>query len=50
MMLKIISKPHNTHVLETRPVKQRQRKPWESISVVPAKDPPKVKSENFSQL
>ena len=26
MMPKIVSKPHNTHVLKVRPMKQRQRK------------------------
>ena len=47
MMSKIIGKSHNTHMLETIPTKQKQRKHEESTGVVPAKNPPKVKSENF---
>ena len=49
-MLKIVSKSHSTHVLEIILAKQKQRKPYESIDVVPAKVPPKVKLETFSQL
>ena len=47
MMLKIVSKLHSPHVLEKTPVKQKQWRPEESIGVVPAKDPSKVKLENF---
>ena len=47
MMPKIDSKSHCTHVLETIPVKQKRRKPQESIGVVPAKNPPKIKLENL---
>ena len=49
MMLKIVSKLHNSHVLKTTPAQYRTRRPYESTGVV-AKDPPKVKLENFSQL
>ena len=47
MMPKIVSKSYSPHVFETTLAKQKQRRPWESIGVVPAKDPPKVKLENF---
>ena len=50
MMPKIVNKSHNPHVLKTTPAKQKQRRPWESISVVPTKNSLKVKLENFSQL
>ena len=47
MMPKIVSKSHNSHVLKTIPAQHRTRRPLESTSVVPAKDPLKVKLENF---
>ena len=55
MMPKIVSKPHSPHVVETRPTQHRRKKkkkkkkknPTESIGMVLAKYPPKIKSENF---
>ena len=47
MMPKIVSKSHSAHTLKTTLAKQKQRKPKESTGMVLAKDPPKVKLENF---
>ena len=47
MMSKIVSKSHSPHEFETTPAKQKQRRRQESTSVVLAKDPSKVKLENF---
>ena len=47
IMPKIVSKSYSSHVLETTPVKQKQRRPQESTSVILAKDLLKVKLENF---
>ena len=49
MMPEIVNKLHGPHVLKTTPAQYRTRRPYESTGVV-AKDPPKVKLENFSQL
>ena len=47
MMQKIVSKSHSPHVLKTTPIQHKKRRPQQSIGVEPAKDPPKVKLENF---
>ena len=47
MMPKILSKSHSPHVLKTTPAQHKKRRPHESIDVIPAKDPLKVKLENF---
>ena len=48
MMPKIVSKPHSPHVLYTKTCTTKKKKnPTKSTDVVPAKDPPKVKLENF---
>ena len=47
MMPKITGESHGPRMIETIPAKQEQRKPQESTGVVLAKDPPKVKLENF---
>ena len=46
-MSKIVSKSHGPHVLKTTLAQHKTRRPQESIGVVPAKDPLKVKLENF---
>ena len=47
---KITNKSHSTRVLEVAPAQQKRGDPTESTGVVPAKYPPKVKLELFSQL
>ena len=47
MMPKIVSKSHNPHVFKTTPTQHKKRRLEKSIGVVPAKDPSKVKLENF---
>ena len=47
MMPKIVSKSHGPHLIKKIPAQHRKRRPEESTSVVPAKDPPKVKLEIF---
>ena len=44
---KITSKPHGSNTLDTRPA-NIEKDLTESTGVVPAKDPPKVKSEESS--
>ena len=47
MMPKIVSESHGPYVLKIIHVQHRKRRLQESISVVPAKYPSKVKLENF---
>ena len=50
MMLKIVSKPHSLHVLETHLRNKNKEDFVESTGVVPAKYPPKVKLESFHKF
>ena len=50
MMPKIVSKSHSLPMRKTTLAQHKTRRPWESSGVVSAKDPSKVKLENFSQL
>ena len=45
---KITSEPYDSNTLNTRPAQHKKKYLTESTGVVPAKNPPKVKSEESS--
>ena len=47
MIPKIVSELHGPHVPWTKSAQQRRKNPTDSTGMVPAKNPPKVKLENF---